>query len=111
MQEVAPTGIFYLRKEFTTFMFPVYERGCSNGDFYSRSEFASRGGGLSNPFKRNGISHFYQMDQSIFVLRVVGWSFSFYSNFNRTFCKQRSDATYATSDLGLHCLPMSHKKG
>ena len=30
-----------------------------------------------NPLKSNGISHFYQLDQSIFVLRVVGWCFSF----------------------------------
>ena len=26
-----------------------------------------------NPFKLNGISHCYQLDQSISVLRVVGW--------------------------------------
>ena len=27
------------------------------------------------PFKRNGISHYYQLDQSITILRVVGWYF------------------------------------
>ena len=32
----------------------------------------------------NGISHSYHLDQSFSVLRVVG----FYSNFNRTFCRQ-----------------------
>ena len=26
-----------------------------------------------NPFKRIGISHCYQLDKSIFVLRFVGW--------------------------------------
>ena len=31
---------------------------------------------LFKPFKPNGISH-YQLDQSISVLRVVGWYFSF----------------------------------
>ena len=30
-----------------------------------------------NSFKPNGISHCYQLDQSISVLRVVGWYFSF----------------------------------
>ena len=30
-----------------------------------------------NPFKPNGISHFYHLDQSISLLRVVGWYFSF----------------------------------
>ena len=32
-----------------------------------------------NPYKLNGISHSYQLDQSISVLRVVGWNFSFLS--------------------------------
>ena len=39
---------------------------------------------LFNPFKANGISHFYQKDQSIFV----GVVFHSYSNFIRTSCKQ-----------------------
>ena len=34
---------------------------------------------LINPFKPNGISHRYQLDQSISVLRVVGCYFSFLS--------------------------------
>ena len=36
---------------------------------------------LLNPFKSNEISHFYQMDQSIFVFRVFGCCFSFLLNF------------------------------
>ena len=43
---------------------------------------------LPNPFKLNGFSHYYQLDQSIFFLRVVGWYYSFYSNLNRTSYKQ-----------------------
>ena len=39
---------------------------------------------LLNPFMSNE-SNFYQMYQSIFVFRVVGYS---NSNFNRTSCKQ-----------------------
>ena len=31
---------------------------------------------LFNPFKQNVISHSYQLDQSMSVLRVVGWHFS-----------------------------------
>ena len=41
---------------------------------------------LLNPFKPNGISHSYDLNHSITVLRVVGGNFQFYSNFNRTFC-------------------------
>ena len=41
-----------------------------------------------NSFKLNGVSHSYQMDQSISVLTVVGWYFHFYSSFNRTLYKQ-----------------------
>ena len=29
-----------------------------------------------NPFKQKEISHSYQLDQSISILRVVGWIFS-----------------------------------
>ena len=32
-----------------------------------------------NPFMLNGISHRYQLEQSISVLRDVRWYFSFYS--------------------------------
>ena len=45
-----------------------------------------------NPFKPNGISHRYQLDQSISALSNIGWYFQFYSNFNITFCKQTVDS-------------------
>ena len=32
---------------------------------------------IINPFKLDGISHVYQLDQSIYVFRVVGISFLF----------------------------------
>ena len=68
-----------------------------------------------NPFKPNGISHCYHLDQSISVLRDAGCYFSVCSNFHRTFCKQTVETLIrcrflAASDLVLHCLPMSHKK-
>ena len=47
----------------------------------------------------------HQLDQSISVLRVVGWLFSFDLNF-----KANSATLMAVSDQGLHCLPMIHKK-
>ena len=34
--------------------------------------------GTFNPFKHNGISHCYQLEQSISILRNVGWYFSFF---------------------------------
>ena len=42
-----------------------------------------------NPFKQNEISHSYQLDQSISVLRDV--ELYFYSNSNRIFCKQTAE--------------------
>ena len=43
---------------------------------------------MLNSFKPNGISHCYQLDQFISVLRGVGWGplgGTFYSNFKRNF--------------------------
>ena len=42
---------------------------------------------------------------------LLGVNFYFYSNFNRTFCKQTVKILIrhnAVSDIGLHRLPMSH---
>ena len=47
------------------------------------------------------------LDQSISILRVVGWYF--HSNFNRTFCMQNVK-TLIRSDLSRLFLPISHKK-
>ena len=45
-----------------------------------------------NPFKPNGTSRSYQLNQSSSILRVVGLYFSFYSHFNRTLNKQTVEA-------------------
>ena len=49
--------------------------------------------------------------------RILGGIFHFYSNSNGTFCEptvetliRRRILRSAASDLGLRCLPMSHKK-
>ena len=42
------------------------------------------------------------------ILGMLGGIFHSLSNFNRTFCKQI--VVTLASDLGLHCLPMTHKK-
>ena len=70
---------------------------------------------MFNPFKPNRISHCYKLDQSITALWVVGCILHFYSNFNRTFCKQTVETlirrrVLLASALGLYCLPMFHKK-
>ena len=43
---------------------------------------------------------------------LLGGILHFYSNFNRTFCKQTVEILIrsAASDLELRCLPISHKK-
>ena len=68
-----------------------------------------------NPFKLNGISHSYQSDQCISVLRVVGKYFFIFIQMliEHSVSKQwKPDQTphSAVSDLGLYCLHMSHKK-
>ena len=50
-------------------------------------------------FMPNGISHCYQLDQSISALRAVGWYFFyFYPNFKRNFCRQ------TVENLIRHCI-------
>ena len=51
-----------------------------------------------NPFMWNGISHCYQLNQSISILRNVGWYFSLPSYFGRPFCKQ------TVNTLIRHCV-------
>ena len=68
-----------------------------------------------NPFKPNRISQSYKLDRSISVLMDVGWYFSFAFKFKYNILLANSEDSgqtprYAASDLGLHCLPMSHKK-
>ena len=63
-----------------------------------------------NPFNPNGISDCYQFDQSFSVLRVLEGILHFYSNSNRTVCKQTVENQNAASDLGLRSLPLSHKR-
>ena len=69
-----------------------------------------------NPFKPNEITNVYQVYQSITVLRVVGWYFSFLFKFSWNIRYANSGDYDQTPrsvnfDLGLHCLPMPHKKG
>ena len=60
--------------------------------------------------------HSYQVDQSISVLRVDWWYFSIRISIENTYANSKS--TYQTpplhrsaaSDLGLHCLRLSHKR-
>ena len=62
---------------------------------------------IINPFKPNGLSRFYQMDQSISVLIGI---FHLYSNFKANSGDPDQTPRSMTSDLGLQCSPMSHKK-
>ena len=62
-----------------------------------------------NLFKPNGISHCYQLDESISVLGIVGWCvflFKFEGSGDDPDQTQRS----AASGLCLHCLVIYHKK-
>ena len=64
----------------------------------------------------NVFSHPYQLDESISNFRVVGWYFSFLFNYLKKLLFANSGEPgqtphFAASDLVLHCLSMSHKKG
>ena len=67
---------------------------------------------IVNPFKPNWISHFYQLDQYISVLRVVRCYISyFFQNFDRTFCKKTVETLIRCGVIWFYTvLPMSHKK-
>ena len=63
---------------------------------------------ISSKIKRSKVTDYT-------ALKVCWVIFHFYSNFDRTFCKQTvytqiRHRNTAASDLGLHCLPMSYKK-
>ena len=61
---------------------------CRSFHTLSRHNFRSHVIRPCYPYKLNELSHYYQLDQSISVLRVVGWYFHFNSNDSRTLCKQ-----------------------
>ena len=62
---------------------------CEDFLIFNRFYFSSWNLCRSNhPFKLNEISNWYQLDQCIPILNVLGGTFHFYSNFHRTFCKQ-----------------------
>ena len=68
------------------------------------------------PYKPNEISPHYQLEQSISLLRDVGWYFSFVFKFKLNILQANSgepDQRFAASDLDLRCLPTSYmyKKG
>ena len=69
---------------------------------------------LINPLVTNGFSHYYQLDESTFVLRGFGSIFvSFLFHFSMKFKRANRIAPggtprFAASHLGLFCLPMAH---
>ena len=63
----------------------------------------------------NGLSHCYQLDESIYILRGVRSIFSFLFHFSMKFMSTNRiapDGTphFVASHLGIFCLPMSHEK-
>ena len=63
----------------------------------------------------NGLSHPYQLDDLILILRGIRTDLSFLFHFSMKFMKANRiapDGTsrFAASHLGLFCLPTSHKK-
>ena len=68
-----------------------------------------------NPLVTNGLSHPYQLDESTFVFRGIRSDFSFLYHSPLKYVKANRIAPegtphFATSHLGLFCLPVSHKK-
>ena len=63
----------------------------------------------------NGLSHPYHLDQSIFISRGIRSDFSFLFHFSMKIMKanriaQDGTPRFAASNLGLFCLPVSHRK-
>ena len=67
---------------------------------------------MINPFMPNEFSHLYQLDEFIYNFRVVGWYFlKFLFNLFYVYSGEPDQMLcYAAFDLGLPCVPMSHKK-
>ena len=61
----------------------------------------------------DGIFDCYELDKLVSNFRVVWWLFFILFKFKRNICKQTMKNLIrqnAASNLGLHCLQMSHKK-
>ena len=70
---------------------------------------------MLNPYLKIGISHPYQLDESIFIYRDISCIFSFIFQFSMKFFQANRIAPdgmqhFAAAHLGLFCLQMSHKK-
>ena len=70
---------------------------------------------IRNPY--NQVPHLTRIPNLFPILGVLGVIFNIFPNFNSTLCKQivkilirHRIMPCLVSDLGLHCLPMSHKK-
>ena len=68
-----------------------------------------------NPFKPNGISHYYLLGQFVFLFTVVWWYFLYLFKFKKNIMLAISEdpnktPRSAASDPDLYCLPKSHKK-
>ena len=63
-----------------------------------------------NPLVTNGLSHPYQLDESIFIFRGIRSNFSFLFHFSMKIMSANRIAPDEESHLALFCLPMSHKK-
>ena len=67
-----------------------------------------------NQYLTNGFSHRYQLGKSIFIFKGVMSDFFFNHSSMKFLCANRiaPDGTRrsAASNLGLYCLPMSHKR-
>ena len=68
-----------------------------------------------NPVMSNGISQSYQLNQSISVLRVVGWCLFIFIQILIEYSIANSGDPYqmtgsVASYLGQHCLHTSHKR-
>ena len=70
---------------------------------------------MFNLLGTNGLSHPYHLDESIFIFRGIRSNFSFLFHFSMKFVSANRIAPvetshFAASNLGLFCLPRSHKK-
>ena len=79
-------------------------------------QFCQGDRGVFNPLVTNGLSHPYHLDESTFIYMGIRSGFSFLFHFLMKIMSANRIAPdgmprLAASNLGLFCLPMSHKKG
>ena len=89
-------------RKWTSFFCGLWKKDCH----VSSTKWKTLEGCHIHLLKLSEISHSYKLDQFIYIVRVVGWHFSFFSNFDNIFWRQTICCISSGSSLFAKVLVM-----